>query len=178
MVRFLLSSLFFILSVDLFILFGIHFIHHYSLQSIAFASAPLVQDTSAKLVIPRRMFIPSLEKTLSVFPARISHNVWETTDKGVSYLITSASPGEKGNAIFYGHNFTNLLGDLKDITIGSMIMIEETDGSTKHFTVTDKKIVDPTDISIIKETNDSQLTLYTCTGFLDSKRLVVIAKPL
>lgn len=122
------------------------------------------------------MYIPILSKTLPVYKSTIKNNIWETTDKGVSYLTSSGIPGERGNAVFYGHNLPYLLGDLDSVTIGSYIFFDLGDLRSVRYQVVEKKVVKPSDTSILAPTKDSILTLYTCTGFLDSERLVVIAK--
>lgn len=172
--RSLFSSVLLTLGIFFFVLSLFLFRVRYSAQNLAFASVPQsVLHANAKL--PVQIILPALGETLPVIPAKITHDTWETTDKGISYLTSSAIPGEKGNAVFYGHNFTSLFGRLHELEVGSKIIIKDEDGIEKQFTVTHKKIVDPTDVSILQPTIDSRITLYTCTGFLDSQRLVVTA---
>ncbi|MBI3341892.1 sortase, partial [Candidatus Curtissbacteria bacterium] len=49
-------------------------------------------------------------------------------------------------------------------------------GKIVKYQVSDEKEVTPESIDIINATTDSRLTVYTCSGFLDSARFVVIAK--
>jgi len=100
---------------------------------------------------------------------------WETTDKGVSFLDTSAIPGQLGNSIMYGHNWNSLLGNLKNVSPGQKIEIIDKNGLVTEFIVEIVQEVDPSNSDILAPTNDKRLTLYTCSGFLDSKRLVVTA---
>jgi sortase (surface protein transpeptidase) len=51
------------------------------------------------------------------------------------------------------------------------------DGVKKEFKVEYTATVDPSQTYIIDNTKDTRITLYTCTGFLDSKRFVVVAFP-
>ena len=44
------------------------------------------------------------------------------------------------------------------------------------YEVVDIKEVYPNQTEVIEETDDETLTLYTCSGFADSKRLIVVAK--
>ena len=59
---------------------------------------------------------------------------------------------------------------------GDRIEIAFSDGSIREFVVAYTTTVNPGQVEILKDSEDSRLTLYTCTGFLDSKRFVVTAK--
>ena len=124
---------------------------------------------------PIGISIPSLGITLPIFPAIIAGKTWPTTDKGVSYLVSSPLPGGKGNSILYGHNWPNLLGKLHEIKIGDKIMVMGKNNTVKNFSVKYIAEVDPSNASILAPSQDNRITLYTCTGFLDSKRFVVVA---
>lgn len=125
---------------------------------------------------PKKLIIEDLKIDLPIFPAQINSRVWQVSDKGVSFLSTSSVPGEKGNSILYGHNWTNILGKLTKIKPDQIIKIVYNDGSIKNFVVESTQIVSWKDTSILNQTDDSKVTIYTCTGFLDSKRFVTVAK--
>jgi sortase (surface protein transpeptidase) len=108
---------------------------------------------------PQYIEIPDLKIKLPIIPSKITGGKWETTSKGVSYLETSPIPGEKGNSILYGHNWEKLLGRLVKIKTGAKIVITYSDSS------------------ILNQTEDERMTIYTCTGFLDSMRFIVVAFP-
>ena len=124
---------------------------------------------------PVLLTLGELGITLDIYPAAINNGKWETTTKGVSYLTPSAISGETGNTIFYGHNYKNILGNLKKAKPGQIIQIKSSDGIRKKFRIEYVQIVNANQTGILDQTKDSRLTLYTCTGFLDSKRLVVTA---
>jgi len=44
------------------------------------------------------------------------------------------------------------------------------------YEVSDVKEVLPNQTEVIKPTDDERLTLYTCSGFADTKRLIVTAR--
>ncbi len=144
---------------------------------VAFAKAEnnnlLIQEK--KIITPEAVVIPSLNIYLQIFPSEIRDGKWEVADKGVSYLKTTAVPGEIGNSILYGHNWTNLLGNLTKIRTGETIEIVFDDNLKKEFVVTLIQEVKPDDVSILNNTTDNRITIYTCSGFLDSKRFVVVA---
>lgn len=124
---------------------------------------------------PVRMIVKGLEIDLPVIPAKVTSGTWETTTQGVSYLATSPVPGDVGNSIMYGHNWTNLLGDLVHVRPGDQIVLIYKDSSRKTFTVELTGIVSPDQTHILSPTKDRRITLYTCTGFMDSKRFVATA---
>lgn len=123
---------------------------------------------------PRRLIIKSAGIDVLISPAEINDRVWSYSDRGVSYLITTPLPGEMGNSVIYGHNWNSILGNLDKVEVGDTIDISYQDGM-KQFKVAFIQIVSPDNVSVIKATNDTRITLFTCTGFLDSKRLVVSA---
>ena len=126
---------------------------------------------------PEEISVADLNIILPIIPSRINEGRWEATTKGVSYLTTSPLPGEKGNSVLYGHNFPNLLGNLKKIKPGQKIAIKYTDGNIKEFIVSYTLEVSPKQTNILETSDDSRITLYTCSGFFDTKRFVVIANP-
>lgn len=143
---------------------------------IAFAKADVViEDVDKVLLQPNFIKISSLDINLPVYSSEIKNNKWEVANDGVSYLKTSVSPGQIGNSIMYGHNWSNLLGRLVKIKTGDVVEINYTDNSKKEFIVTLIQEVNPNDVTILNETNDRRLTIYTCSGFMDSKRFVVVA---
>lgn len=124
--------------------------------------------------IPDTIAMPSAGISLPVFAARYHNKTWDYTSKGVSYWTATPEPGNPGNSVLYGHNWSNLLGPMKKVKPGDKIYVSY--GSrTIPFTVYFVTMVDPSNVSILAPTSDTRLTIYTCYGFLDSKRLVVTA---
>lgn len=153
---------------------GFLLFQHYTPQRLSFRNFH-PSSTISRGEHQSRILIPSLNIDLEIFPAKIINNTWEAASQGVSHLSSSPSPGEKGNSILYGHNWTNLLGNLTKIKPGAEIDITLNNKEKKTFIVEYVSVVDPNDTQILSETNDVRITLYTCTGFLDSKRFVVTA---
>jgi len=119
--------------------------------------------------------IRSISVELPVVYSRMTNDLWETTDEGVSFLDTSTIPGNTGNSIMYGHNWNNILGNLGKVAPGQKIEILYDDGVIRDFTIEYVQEISPLSSDILAKTDDRRLTLYTCSGFLDSKRLVVTA---
>lgn len=173
----LFSKLFLILGL-FFILFGFYLVYlRNSPKPLAFKSKPATVVALSKET-PLSVEIPSIKVNLPIIPATGTGKFWETTYDGVSYLATSPLPGHKGNSILYGHNWKSLLLDLPKVKPGQSVFITNHNGTKQRFIVEYTAVVDPSQTYIIDATNDTRITLYTCTGFLDSKRFVVVAKPL
>jgi LPXTG-site transpeptidase (sortase) family protein len=150
----------------------------YKARTLSFAATSFQETViPVSTAIPHQLTIPDLTISLSISPAEIENEVWEVSETGASYLATSAVPGTPGNIIMYGHNKTNLLGNLKKAKLGQTIYVTATDGSVHNYTIQEIKTVNPDQTEVIQPTNTEVLTLYTCTGFLDSKRLVIKAIP-
>lgn len=141
------------------------------------AAPPVVikeEEEGKTLFIPTQISAPSVNINLNISPGIISGNDWTLYDDKASWLSTSATLG-KGNVIVYGHNLDNILGSLKNIEIGDEITISSNEEEFVY-KVTDKKAVSPNETDAVLS-NENQLTLYTCDGTFDRKRLIVIAKP-
>lgn len=144
----------------------------YTPRTVSFShSAHLTPGNSVALGIA----MPDLGVSLSIIPGVMVHNQWPVTPKGVIYLSSTPSPGTAGNSVLYGHNWPNLLGNLKRSRLGQRVIIYYANGSSKTFLISQVSVVGADDVAILKPTSDTRLTIYTCTGFLDSQRLVVTA---
>lgn len=108
-------------------------------------------------------------------------------DEYLGHLPGSALPGEKGNVFITGHsmlpNFASkdskaFFAKLPNVKKGDEIIVEAL-GQRYVYTVTELKIVDPKDTSVVypPESNGRYISLMTCVppGF-NTKRLVVVAK--
>lgn len=124
---------------------------------------------------PATIYIPKLRRALKISDGQVIDNRWTTSLTGISYLTTSAKPGD-GNSVMYGHNLDNLLGDLYLVKEGDQIFVVLSSGSVIKYQVFQEKEVTPQSVEILDPSQDSRLTLYTCSGFLDSARFVVVAK--
>jgi len=120
--------------------------------------------------------IPTATIDLPVYSAAINGTTWQTTKRGISYLSTSPLPGEQGNSVLYGHNWPNLLGNLHAVKPGDAVFVTRAN-KTNRFIVRFVAVVDANEHSVYAPTNDTRVTLYTCTGFLDRDRLVITAFP-
>lgn len=134
------------------------------------------KSSESEILEPTGISISSAGIALPILPAEIKGTKWESTTKGVSYLKSSAYPGETGNSILYGHNWPNLLGNLTRVKPGDTVTILYADNSSRDFLIEYTAQVKPEDTSVLKNSDDKRITVYTCSGFFDSKRFVVVAK--
>ncbi|KKQ52100.1 hypothetical protein A2865_03125 [Candidatus Woesebacteria bacterium RIFCSPHIGHO2_01_FULL_39_17] len=151
-----------------------------SSQSISFESEPVkVEKLSSDEVddakIPKRIIIPRLSLDLEVKKADIVNGYWEVFPDTAAWGSGSGIPGEKGNQIIFAHAREGLFLPLQSIKVGVKLYILS-DLGWFQYEVREIKEVYPNQIEVIAPTEDETLTLYTCSGFSDSKRLIVIAK--
>jgi len=123
---------------------------------------------------PTAIRIDKLDKFLPISAALVHDNEWDIFDNQVSWLSTSAVPGE-GNVILYAHDKLEMFGDLNELEEGDIIEVLQSD-VWKRYEVRETKSVDPQDVEAVLS-EDNQLTLYTCEGSFDQKRLVVYSEP-
>jgi sortase A len=97
---------------------------------------------------------------------------------GPGHMANTAEPGELGNAVITGHRDT-FFRHIHELEKGDQIYVER-GGKRMVYEVTGKKVVEPDDMSVTRQTSDSQLTLITCypTYYIGPapKRLVVFTK--
>lgn len=140
-----------------------------------FKSIPTAQISLGETQ-PTRILIPSLKIDLSLSETVIENGVWEIYVNGASHLTTSAKPGDKGNIIIYAHNTNDRFGKITQLKNGDIISLVSLDGKKHTYKVIKTVTVNPDQIELLLPTKSETLTLYTCTGFFDSKRFVVVAK--
>ena len=124
---------------------------------------------------PVRIIISDAHIDLPVFPAAIKNRVWDTTTTGASYLTSSPIPGTTGNSIIYAHNWVSLFGNLVTVKPGEKVEIDYQNKSKKIFTIQYTSVVPSDASSILAASKDKRITLYTCTGWFDTKRFVAVA---
>lgn len=126
---------------------------------------------------PMRILIPKADIDLRVIDAKIVDGYWELSDNTASYGLGSGHPGQKGNTVIFAHARQGLFYNLKDVAINDTIYVF-TKNKWYRYKVNKITAVYPNQTEIIKPTKTEVLTLYTCTGFADEKRLIVQAVPL
>jgi LPXTG-site transpeptidase (sortase) family protein len=128
------------------------------------------------LVKPIKLYIPKLSKILAVSDGQVINNRWIISETGVSYLTSSVLPGKVGNSVFYGHNKAEILGGLPRLAAGDLIYVVLDNGEFAKYQVFETKEVSPNQVQILNDSDEARLTIYTCSGFLDQARFVVVAR--
>jgi sortase A len=97
---------------------------------------------------------------------------------GPGRLKNSAEPGQPGNVIISAHRDT-FFRHVFELGKGDQVRVEH-GGKTAVYEVTEKKVVDPDDVEVLRQTKDPRLTLITCypTYYIGPapQQAIVIAK--
>lgn len=94
----------------------------------------------------------------------------------VGHFTETAAIGEKGNCAIAGHRsytYNEYFNRLIEMEVGDEIIVK-TKKAEFVYIVYEKKIVEPTEISVLDSTDDTTITLVTChPERSSSKRLIV-----
>ncbi len=143
-------------------------------------SGDVYSDTDNEPVVDGDMLcilrIPSID---SENPVRegVTRNV---LSESLGHDSTTVLPGEQGNCVIAGHrnyNFGKYFNRLDEVEVDDLIYVDTAKG-TYTYAVTEIKVVDPEDLSVLESTpGKEQLTLYTCTPiYVATHRLVIVAE--
>ncbi len=123
------------------------------------------------------------EGTLSVPSIGITYPI--LTDESEDLLKVSLckywgpSPNETGNYCVVGHNYKSgkMFGKLAQVQFGDTVTLTDLSGRTITYSIYDKFVVNPTDVSCTSQLTNGQreITLITCTNY-GKQRLVVKAR--
>ena len=114
---------------------------------------------------------------LGVEKAVVSGTDVNDLKKGPGHYLNTPLPGQPGNAAIAGHRTTYgaPFGAINELVKGDPIQVATRQGRFTY-RVTETKIVDPSDVSVLRTTKDNRLTLTTChPRFSAAKRLIVVA---
>lgn len=162
-------------------IFGILFIcislvwHFNQTVQLAFFT-PKVIPVEKTHAIPTQLLIKSVHMDLPIEQTAITNGVWQVSEY-VSHLTTSARPGEKGPIIMYGHNTTERLGPIRWLSKGDSIDVKTADGKTHSYIIDETMTVSPDRLDVFTQRAGETLIIYTCDGFADLQRFVLIAVP-
>ncbi len=173
-----------LITISLLIAFGVvgmsmwsvHQILHYRALRLHTNDVQAQKTETARLPAPTHIYSQWF-LDVAIDPASLIRNEWSISDNHASYLTRSARPGEIGNIILYGHNKREILGNIRAYTGGEPITLTTTDGKKHIYKVVETHEVEPTEVKYLQPTEEETLTIYTCSGFWDRKRFIVIAKP-
>jgi len=155
------------------------------------SSAPVPEEIPAHLrdlvsaITPLPLPTPGPEQAIRIqIPAIgvdgpvVEGDDWESLKQGAGHHVGSANPGESDNCIIAAHNdiFGEMFRDLPDLDLGDEIFMH-TASRVYRYVVTQKRIIEPTDVSVMYPTSSPVLTLITCYPYgIDTHRIVVITE--
>ncbi|HET90656.1 MAG TPA: class D sortase [Chloroflexi bacterium] len=102
----------------------------------------------------------------------------ESLKQGAGHHVGSANPGERGNCIISAHNdiFGEIFRDLPEVELGSEVFVH-TASRVYRYVVTQKRFIEPTEVSVMYPTSSPVLTLISCYPYrISTHRIVVIAE--
>lgn len=154
---------------------------YYERRVLSFGANPYANSQSMAIdagLVPTKITMNSAKIDLVVEAGQIVDGVWQISYKNATYLTGSSLPTKNGNVVIYGHNKKAIFGKLPLVKRHDEITVTVKDGREFKYKVSDVITVTPDQIDTVSPTDYPILTIYTCTGFLDSKRLVVKAIPI
>ncbi len=194
-----LQSLFFgvgmgaiVLVIFLFGFFNERFLAPFITPSRSVSSTPIIIDPSSAAVGPEpKVIIPKINVEIPIDfeePTITEEAIQRSLEKGVVHYPTTSNPGEIGNGVIFGHSANNILNKgkykfafvlLKRLEAGDTFYVQK-DGKRYVYKVFDKKVVAPSEVSVLYPTypdKPSTFTLITCDPPGTSlNRLVVVAE--
>ena len=123
---------------------------------------------------PVRIVIPAIKVDSLV----VEGDDWEALKKGAGHHANSANPGQRGNMVISGHNdvFGEIFRYIGDLKAGDEVHVYSKEAKFTYV-VRNRRIVEPTDVSVLQTTTEPTLTLITCYPYLvDSQRMIVFAQ--
>lgn len=112
-----------------------------------------------------------------ILPQTYENGVWSIPATAAAHLVTSAYPYEPNNIIIYGHNTWAVFAKLKNVQKADLVKLTLANGSERIYEIIEITEVTPDKIEYLKPTQSETLTIYTCAGWMDSKRLIIRAVP-
>jgi LPXTG-site transpeptidase (sortase) family protein len=165
--------------VILILLFGFfneRFIAPFITPSRNVSATPLILDpNNATVDASPQVIIPKINVQAPVVydvPTINEADVESGLERGIVHYVTTSNPGEKGNAVFFGHSSSNILNRgkykfafvlLSWLNEGDTFYLQK--GGIRYvYKVFEKKIVKPSDISVLNpvDGHTSTATLITC----------------
>lgn len=133
------------------------------------------EQTSPSQIIAESLLLPTNDQPLPLILTPVANNDWQVSSQGVSWLMLGERAEERGK-ILYGHNWPNLLGKLAHAEIGQTIQVRYSDHTQEAYEIQTMFSVPASRLDVLELARDpNTLLIYTCSGWLDRERLVVVA---
>ncbi len=140
------------------------------------SATPIIVDPQANGPVgpEAKIIIPKINVEAPVVydvPSISESDVQKGLERGVVHYITTPNPGEKGNAVIFGHSSSNILNKgkykfafimLKSLDKDDTFIVQK-DGKRYVYKIYEKFVVKPDDLSVLGPTDKtSTVTLITC----------------
>lgn len=139
------------------------------LQAVAAIPVPTPGPRS-----PTRIVI----STINVDWPVVEGDGWEELKQGIGHRVGSVNPGERGNLVLSGHNdvYGEPFRDLEKLEVGKEVLVYA-GGNAFRYIIRAKRVVAPSDVSVLAASRNPIITLITCTPYrVDTMRLIVIGE--
>ncbi|HSC69218.1 MAG TPA: class D sortase [Cellvibrio sp.] len=103
--------------------------------------------------------IDDLKITVPIYAGATDFNL----NRGAGWIEETAPVDGRGNIAVAAHR-DSFFRALKDAKRGQKMTLQTLEG-TRHFTLSDIKIIDPSDTSVLEPSREAKLTLVTCYPF-------------
>jgi len=123
---------------------------------------------------PTRIVIPAIEVDAVV----VEGDDWEQLKLGVGHHLNTANPGERGNCVLSAHNdiYGAIFRRLNGLELEDEVIVYAGE-QVFTYRVKAKRIVEPTEVSVMAPTTKPVVTLISCYPYLvDTHRIVVIGE--
>ena len=142
------------------------------------SATPILGPSSSPATVKDKLVIAGVNINMPVFLG----DTEKTLNKGGWLFPTTSRPELGSNTVIFGHRYmyrppkSNTFWNLDKVKVGDeMVLFWK--GKEYKYKISETKIVEPTNLSVIQRTSDSRLTVITCTPLFTTKqRLVVIGK--
>ena len=97
---------------------------------------------------------------------QLGRTLGKVLNAGIDHMEETAGIGESGNCVLCGHNgsrYGTFFTPLNQISIGDEVMITDKKGLKHIYEVTETEVVNPYDNSIKTQSDEKELTLFTCS---------------
>ena len=129
---------------------------------------PQTSETAEVLIVPK----------LNLNGTIVQGVDWEALKQGVGQVPNGVNPGDDvGNVAFAAHNdiYGKLFQHLDQLQVGDTLQIQ-TKTTVYTYTVSETRIVEPNDTSVLGNRQGATATLISCYPYqVDNKRIVVFA---
>jgi Sortase domain len=108
-----------------------------------------------------------------------SQHVFVNTLDNANPTLSTSTTAQPRIVTFYAHNFSNVVGNTKNLVAGDILTITTDTNYTFRYYYVHDQVVGPNDAQILQAPNqDLPVALITCTGTWDQSRRIMYFAPL